>query len=86
MPRRATLPIDWRTMSRLAWRTASTMPAMLGGRSGPKAWPSVATATWLATSPAAWPPMPSATANTGSATRRLSSLAVRTRPVSVSDP
>ena len=39
-----------------------------------------------ATSPAAWPPMPSATANSGGATMRLSSLWSRTQPTSVRLP
>ena len=39
-----------------------------------------------ATSPAAWPPMPSATTNSGGATTRLSSLWSRTHPTSVRLP
>ncbi len=44
------------------------------------------TAIWLATSPASWPPIPSATTNAVSVTRRLSSFSGRTRPLSVADP
>ena len=45
----------------------------------------VRTASALATSPAAWPPMPSATTKSESflSTRKLSSLCSRTRPTSV---
>ena len=46
----------------------------------------VSTAMALATSPARWPPMPSATAKTGAATTRESSFSVRTWPVSVAAP
>ncbi len=44
------------------------------------------TAIWLATSPASCPPIPSATTNVVSVTRRLSSFSGRTRPLSVADP
>ena len=46
----------------------------------------VSTAIELATSPAACPPMPSHTANTGACTRNESSLWLRTRPMSVRAP
>ena len=46
----------------------------------------VLTAMELATSPAACPPMPSHTANSGACTRKESSLCPRTRPTSERDP
>ncbi len=46
----------------------------------------VLTAMELATSPAAWPPMPSQTAKTGARTRYESSLCSRTSPTSVRAP
>src|SRR4051794_13039917 len=46
----------------------------------------VSTVIWLATSPPRWPPIPSATRNTGACASTASSFRLRTRPVSVADP
>ena len=48
--------------------------------------PMVSTAMELATSPAAWPPMPSQTAKSGARRRKESSLWPRTRPTSLREP
>src|SRR5664280_2027662 len=68
----------------LASVTASDSPAPVGWR--PNATPRASMASREATSPPAWPPIPSATANRlGDSTAR-SWLTDRTRPVSVAEP
>ncbi len=69
-------------------RFASSMAAARAAESGTSgAEPaSVETAMVLATSPAAWPPMPSATAKSGKRMTNESSLCVRTQPTSVREP
>ena len=59
--------------------------AMSSACSGAMA-PIVSTAILLATSPAAWPPMPSHTQNSGARTRKESSFWPRTRPTSERAP
>ena len=68
----------------LASVTASDSPAPVGWR--PKAAARASTAIRAATSPPAWPPMPSATANRVGVSTARSWLTERTRPVSVAEP
>ena len=73
-----------RMISRFASSTACSRAAP--SRSFGASSASTFTAISEATSPAAWPPMPSATANSGGATTKLSSLWSRTQPTSVRLP
>ena len=70
------------------WPPGPPSPRPCGARRslGRTRLPRASTAVWEATSPAAWPPMPSATANRGAATRSWSWLVARTRPTSVAEP
>ena len=75
---------DRSTSARLASCTAVTstsVPAAVNALAA-----GCRTASWLATSPALWPPMPSATAKRPSTASSESSLAWRTGPVSVAAP
>jgi len=70
------------SLARPSWRTSSGTSRS----SRPARADRASTVSALATSPAAWPPMPSATASTGRSARKESSLSLRTRPTSVAEP
>ena len=77
-------PTPWAAalmMAMLAARTALASPSPSGELGAFSS--RVLMAISLATSPASWPPMPSATTNSGVAAMKLSSLCSRTQPTSV---
>ena len=81
LPRPSSAPL---MMARLAASTAA--PSRMSSASAGACAPIVSTAIELATSPAACPPMPSLTTNSGVRTMKESSLWPRTRPTSERQP